>query len=75
MEVVTMVDLQKIPSHIVDDIAANMDLDTCNEEHRARLARMSPEELMDKFLNWQGIIGYTDMIINTYKALKGAESK
>jgi hypothetical protein len=38
-----------------------------------RIKGMSTGEAFDEFLNWEGIIGYTNILIKAYESIKAAE--
>lgn len=60
-------DIKKIPEHILS-VVRN---DRGNSE--AELGIMTPRELMQEWLYWNGIIGYTEKIIEAYEAFKSAQ--
>lgn len=39
-----------------------------------RIAEMGPMELFDRFLTWEGIIGYSNQIWNAVESIKKATS-
>ena len=60
-----MININSIDAQVLSALRENMsDSDICNS---------SPEELMDMFLTWEGIIGYTPMLINAWENLKLAQ--
>lgn len=59
-----MLDLSKIPGHILDDIREN-----CVSPEYCTV-----EDALDYWLSYQGIIGYTKSIIDAYEALKAAHT-
>lgn len=72
-----MVDLSKIDGGVLNAILNNMDYYEAGPEQQKAimfsLSHSSPEELMDKYLNWEGIIGYTSSIIKALKSIEGAK--
>lgn len=43
------------------------------EHTQQELDNMSNYELLDAWLTWNGIIGYTDDLVNIFEALTGTE--
>ena len=72
-----MVDLSKIDRGVLNAILNNMDYYEAGPEQQKAimfsLSHSSPEELMDKYLNWEGIIGYTSNIIKAWEAIKSTQ--
>jgi hypothetical protein len=60
-----MLDLTKIPDAILQDIQEN-----CTSPEYCTV-----EEALGHWLDYQGIIGYTKSIIDTYEVLKAAHSR
>jgi hypothetical protein len=60
-----MLDLDKLPDHILSDIEEN----TNNPE------LCSVEEAFNLWLSYNGIIGYTSLIMEAIEAIKNAEVK
>lgn len=61
------IDAMKLPNNVYDDITQN-----CRIED---FEYMSVPEAFDLYLRWHGIIGYSDMLISAYEAIKKAEVK
>jgi len=70
-------DINKLDDRVLHDILNNCNYDEVGHEQQnaieINLSLSSPYELMDKFLNWNGIIGYTEMIIDAYKSIEKAQ--
>ncbi len=71
-----MIDISLIDEEVLDAILSNLSYDDASPERQktieAGLANSSPKELMDKFLNWNGMIGYTDSIIEAWESINAA---
>jgi hypothetical protein len=57
--------LDQIPPSVLDDLREAEFSDT-------KIARMSPREALDEYLQYNGIIGFTGMIINALDGLRAA---
>jgi hypothetical protein len=70
-------DIHSLDEEVLQAILNNCDYDEVGHEQQKaieiNLSLSSPYELMDKFLNWNGIIGYTKMIIDAYKSIEKAQ--
>lgn len=70
-------DIHKLDDGVLQDILNNCDYDEVGPERQkaieSSLANSSPHELMDRFLNWNGIIGYTEMIMKAQKSIEAAQ--
>lgn len=69
----------QLPDHIKLDIASNkyQDIETLSDltpEMIAYLDLESPNELFDRFLTWNGIMGYSGMIHGAHEAIFGGAS-
>ena len=68
-------DIPDIPIRVLravyQNIGGNWELDTPNISTKllTRITSMDRRELFDRFLEWEGIIGYTDIIIEIYRKL------
>lgn len=71
-----MIDIDALEDKTLSDILNNTNFDETTpegqEEIMADLRNSSDRELMDKFLNWNGIIGYTDTIIDALDDIRAA---
>lgn len=61
-------DISRIPTYILSNLHERGHTDE-------QIATMTPEEALDEFLNWEGIIGYTGRIVGALDALRAAETK
>jgi hypothetical protein len=72
-------DISKIPYQIrhINYQYLGGDFDTDSEEESdklwSKIEKLSVRELFDNYLQWEGIIGYTDLIISYLKELWEAE--
>lgn len=64
-----MIDINLIDDQTLSAILCEGEL---TPELEADICNSSPEELMDRFLNWEGIINYTSMIIKAWKSINAA---
>lgn len=55
---------------IIDDIGVGLDMEDDREKLLKTISEMSPEEALDKYLEANGIIGYTDQIIYALDRLR-----
>ena len=67
-----MIDINLIDDPTLNAILSNLGFEDLTPEQEAWIANSTPEELMDKFLNWEGMIGYTSMIIKAWKSINAA---
>ena len=64
-----MLDPDYVDDQVLSDIMENMETEDPN-----CIKHMDANQAMDRFLSWNGIIGYTDTIIEAYQSLRVAES-
>ena len=57
-----MLDIDLLDDDVLEDICNNLQIDSGDEEAMKRVQRLSPEEAFERFLTWNGIIGYGSMI-------------
>lgn len=71
-----MIDIDELDDHTREDILDNlcMDSDEPTVAELTDLACSSAHEAMDRFLNWNGIIGYTETIITAIDSIRIAET-
>ncbi len=71
-----MIDIHRIKDSVIDSILSTKDYDESGPERQTEivteLANSSPIELMDMLLNWEGIIGYTSLIIEAWQSINAA---
>lgn len=53
----------KIPNHILKDLREHRGLEPEDSSADDIINTYSKEEVLDKYLEWNGIIGYTDVIV------------
>lgn len=70
-----MLDLNKIPSPILADLRDSQGVDATSEAIDPQLASLSPREALNMYLDYHGIIGYTDTILRAISAFGDAEVK
>ena len=62
---------------VLETLSNRFDLDLGEEKDcermKNRLKNMSAREVLDEYLGWHGIIGYTNIIVDTYEHLKEVE--
>lgn len=73
-----MLDVSKIPKTVLDDILSNLGVDEdSSDKERGRVTEkveaMDVYDAFDCFLTWNGIMGYTSMIINALDGLRAAK--
>lgn len=69
--------ISKIPAHIVRDIAEYMVENGHAHDEQAAKATMhlyNERSLMDMFLNWNGLVNYTDVIIMALDGIRAAKN-
>ena len=66
-----MLDLERIPKKILEDISASLPLRSNGPEE---IASMTAMEAMDAYLRYNGIIGFATSIIATWKIISAAEA-
>ena len=64
-----MLDPDYVDDQVLSDIMENMETEDPN-----CIKHMDANQAMDRFLSWNGIIGYTGTIIEAYQSLRVAES-
>lgn len=73
-----MTNLDKIPPRIlknlVDTLIENTWSIKTESDARAAMQHMSANELFEMWLNWNGIIGYTEMIVEAIDSLRAAKA-
>ncbi|MBN2402013.1 MAG: hypothetical protein JXN64_06415 [Spirochaetes bacterium] len=59
---------ERIPNYILKDIRKNVPVDR-NEFTDEEINRKTNYQLLNHYLNWNGIIGYTDSIIDVVESI------
>lgn len=69
-----MLDIDSIPDNVLTDILENKELPD-DETGYTEVAKLSARDAFDSFLNWNGIIGYTDKLIIALDGLRKSEAE
>lgn len=72
-----MLDTSKMPNNVLEYIANNLGRED-NEPiqmYLSQIEAMTPKEAFDRYLIWNGIIGYSEDIWNAVECLKLAEGE
>lgn len=70
------VDLDKIPSHVLECIRQNLGADGPEDESfDEQIGKMSAERLFGRFCEWNGLIDYGPTLIAALDILRAAEPK
>ena len=64
----------RIPKNLVDTLIENTWSIKTESDARATMQHMSANELFEMWLNWNGIIGYTETIIEAIDSIRAANS-
>ena len=56
--------MEKYSGYIMKNIRQNIGLDENDTSRDAEIESMSGRDILDKYLTWEGIIGYTDEILD-----------
>jgi hypothetical protein len=69
-----MIDVNEIPDQVLTDIAENIGIEDgdCDEKDLIAIGQLSAQEAFDRFLIWNGIQGYTGMILEAVDGLEAA---
>lgn len=54
----------KYPRYIVDKVKQNLGIEVDDHSKDEEIEIMSPGEIIDAVLEWEGIIGYTEFIVD-----------
>lgn len=57
--------MNKYPEYIYRNVRQSLDLDSNDTTLDEEINDMSPNEVIDRYWQWEGIIGYTNRIIDT----------
>jgi hypothetical protein len=66
-----MIDVDSIPDQVLTDIAENLGIEDGPYD---AIAELSATEALDRFLIWNGIQGYTGIILEAVEGLQVAET-
>ncbi|PKY11759.1 hypothetical protein B1757_02915 [Acidithiobacillus marinus] len=73
-----MMDVNEIPDEVLTDIMRNMGYEPDGESdiqaYLDEIGKMDVRTAFNKYLSWQGIIGYTDDIIAALDGIRSAEN-
>lgn len=71
-----MLDVDSIKDNVLTDIMENLGMDPgeCDEKDLQVIRQMSASEAFDRFLIWNGIQGFTGLILETVDSLQNAET-
>lgn len=69
-----MLDVDKLPDHIIMDIAENMGWDAMGDmgPYKERMAHLTPEQAFEKYCNWHGLIGWGHRLLVALDQLREA---
>jgi len=60
---------KKYPDYIVRDVRQNMGLEPDDTSRDSEILTMTPAEIFDRGLEWQGIIGYSHRILSAIEEI------
>jgi len=64
---------QEVPSYIMEDLRERMGLDCDDESADDEILSLSGADFLNEWLGWQGIMGYTDSILEVIKLAFGID--
>ena len=70
-----MLDIDKLPRGALSDVREFVRDNRLASKHDGidgHIAKMTPDEFLDAYLKWNGIIGWTDAIVTTLDMARGA---
>jgi hypothetical protein len=67
-----MLDPNELSDKVMENLCNRLE-DLSEDKQLERIKGMSTQEAFDEFLKWEGIIGYTNMLIKAYESIKAAE--
>lgn len=76
-----MLDLNKISEGVLSDIACNLgwegdgDINNDAVSYLNEIETMKPEQAFRRWLQWHGIVGFAELIVETLDELRAAEIK
>lgn len=68
-----MLDVTMVPEVVLEDLEQRWDLDKDSNEFKNKLSQMSAKEVFNEYLEWNGIVGFTDTIWDAAYELRQAE--
>lgn len=63
-----------IPDYVLSGCMQNMGFDPADENGLRCVATLSAKEIFDRYLRWEGIIGYSSVIWEAVEGLQLADS-
>lgn len=63
----------EVPEHIMEILRQRRYLDEYDESEDEEILAMSGKEFMDELLGWEGLLGYTDYIIEIIEMAFGID--
>lgn len=69
-----MLDVNELSDRVMENLCKRME-DLPEDKQFEKIEDMSVYTAFDEFLNWEGIIGYTGLLIDAYESIKKAEVK
>lgn len=67
-------DVQKLDSSVLGSIRQSLGCDEADESKDGQIAAMGPLEAFDRYLSWNGIIGFASTIWEAVENIKEASS-
>lgn len=61
----------KYSQYIMEDVRRNLGLEYDDESRDEDINNMEPDEVFERFLTWQGIMGYSSHIIHAVRDIYG----
>lgn len=63
----------EVPEHIMEIMRQRRYLDEYDESEDQEILKMSGKEFLDELLGWEGLLGYTDYIIEIIEMAYGID--
>lgn len=67
-------DVNELPDQVLTDILSNLGVEDETEKDLEVVGQMTAGEAMDRFLTWNGIMGFTGTIIEGIDGIRAADS-
>lgn len=65
MSDMVFIETPEVSNYTMEELRQRRGLDKCDTSEDTEILEMSGFEFLDELLNWNGIVGYTGMIIET----------
>ena len=65
MRDMVFIETPEVSNYTMEELRQRRGLDECDTSEDTEILEMSGFEFLDELLNWNGIVGYTGMIIET----------